>query len=58
MPVEKPLQREPSGFALLAHAIGMAARRAGENALTNPFADEPGAFTAWLDGWMAGTRTA
>ncbi len=58
MPVEKPLQREISGFALLARAMGMAARRAGENALQNPFEDEPGASSAWLDGWMSAAQPA
>ena len=41
-----------SGFALLAHVMGMAARGRGETAVDNPFAEEPEASAAWLDGWM------
>lgn len=52
------IETEPTGFALLARAMGIAARRQGETALVNPFADEPSAFTAWLDGWMSATQIA
>jgi len=44
--------RDLSGFALLAHVMGMAARDRGETAVDNPFRDEPAAADAWLDGWM------
>lgn len=49
---------ELSGFPLLAHIMGMAARQRGDAAVENPFCDEPDASSAWLDGWMqaAGSR--
>lgn len=41
-----------AGFQLMAHVMGMAARKRGETAVDNPFCDEPEASAAWLDGWM------
>lgn len=43
---------ELTGFALLAHVMGMAARDQGGTALENPFEEEPDCADAWLDGWM------
>ncbi len=51
-------QTELTGFALLAHVMGMAARGRGDTALENPFGEEHDCASAWLDGWMqaAGAR--
>jgi len=49
---------EPTGFNLMAHIMGMAARRRGEGVMENPFTDEPGASDAWLDGWMQASTNA
>lgn len=43
---------ELTGFNLLAHVMGMAARKRGETVVDNPFGEEPDASAAWLDGWM------
>ena len=46
------LTAELNGLPLMAHIMGMAARRRGDAAVENPFTDEPDASSAWLDGWM------
>ncbi|WP_114393858.1 hypothetical protein [Oleisolibacter albus] len=45
-------RHELTGFALMAHVMGMAAHARGETALDNPFTEEPDCSAAWLDGWM------
>ncbi|MDE1145299.1 MAG: hypothetical protein PW843_01615 [Azospirillaceae bacterium] len=51
---------ELAGMALMAHAMGRAARRDGQALLANPFLDDvdDGAdaptMAAWRDGWLNG----